>query len=133
MSEPSVIRVDPSGFTRAPHFSQAVRIEAPAKIVYVAGQVAGDGFGAVACDGFEAQIHVVFDRIATILEASGMSLNDLIKINGYITDRRNVPIWRKVVLERLGNTRPASTLVITELTDPKLLVEIDAVAALGPP
>jgi 2-iminobutanoate/2-iminopropanoate deaminase len=131
MSEHGMTRIDPNGFTRAPHFSQAVRIDAPAKVVYVAGQVAGDGFGTVACDGFEAQIHAVFDRVATILEASGMNLTDLVKINGYITDRRNVPIWRQVVLERLGNIRPASTLVITELTDPRLLVEIDAVAAQG--
>jgi 2-iminobutanoate/2-iminopropanoate deaminase len=131
MSDRGVTRVDPTGLTRAPHFSQAVRIDTPAKVVYVAGQVAGDGFGAVDCDAFEAQMNAVFDRIATILEASGMGLTDLVKINGFITNRSNVPIWRKVVFERLGHVRPASTLVVTELTDPKLLVEIDAVAAQG--
>lgn len=129
MSERGVNRVDPAGYTRAPHFSQAVQIDAPAKLVYVAGQVAGDGFGAIQCEGFEAQMHAVFDRIATILEASGMGLTDIIKINGFITERDNVPVWRKAVLERLGHVRPASTLVIAQLTDPRLLVEIDAVAA----
>jgi enamine deaminase RidA (YjgF/YER057c/UK114 family) len=128
VTENTAARIDPAGMTRAPHFSQAVRIEAPAKIVYIAGQVAGDGLGVIDCEGFEAQLNVIFDRIATILGESGMSLRNLVKINGFITDRNNAPQWRKTVLARLGSIRPASTLVITALTDPKLLVEIDAVA-----
>ena len=31
-------------------------------------------------------MHAVFDRIGTILEASGMGLTDIIKINGFITE-----------------------------------------------
>ena len=125
------LRIDPPQLTRAPRFSQAVRIETPAKIVYVAGQVAGDGLGVIDCEGFEAQMNAVIDRIAAILTASGMSLKNLVKINGFITDRNNTPQWRKTVLARLGEIRPASTLVITQLTDPRLLVEIDAVAVQG--
>jgi len=122
-------RIDPVGFTKAPHFAQAVVLPAGAQFLLVAGQVAGDGFAAASTEPFESQVESAFDRIETILRAGGMTLGDIVKVNGYITDRANVATYRKVFLKRLGETRPTSTLVIAELIDPRLLVEIEVIAA----
>jgi 2-iminobutanoate/2-iminopropanoate deaminase len=122
-------RIDPEGFTRAPHFAQAVLVAAGSRLLYVAGQVAGDGFAIAPPEGFEEQVERTFDRISTILEAGGMALTDIVKVNGFISDRAHVAAYRKVFLKRLGDTRPVSTLVIAELIDPRLLVEIEVVAA----
>jgi enamine deaminase RidA (YjgF/YER057c/UK114 family) len=122
-------RIDPEGFTRAPHFAQAVSVAAGSRLLYVAGQVAGDGFAIAPPEDFEEQVERTFDRISTILEAGGMALTDIVKVNGFISDRAHVAAYRKVFLKRLGDTRPVSTLVIAELIDPRLLVEIEVVAA----
>ena len=122
-------RIDPEGFTRAPHFAQAVAVPAGSNLLYVAGQVAGDGFAIAPPEDFEEQVERIYDRIATILQSGGMGLVNIVKVNGFISDRANVALYRKVFLKRLGDTRPVSTLVIAELIDPRLLVEIEVVAA----
>ena len=122
-------RIDPEGFTRAAHFAQAVTVPAGSKLLYVAGQVAGDGFAIAPPEDFETQVERIFDRIATILHAGGMALADIVKVNGFISDRANVAAYRKIFLKRLGDTRPVSTLVVAALIDPRLLVEIEVVAA----
>ncbi|MHB8528747.1 MAG: RidA family protein [Caulobacteraceae bacterium] len=128
MTQQSPIRIDPAALRRAPHFSQAVLIPGPARVMYIAGQVAGDGFGTVVSEDFTAQVRAAFDRIETILEEGGLRLSDVVKINAFITRRDNLADYRSVFLERLGEIRPTSTLVIAELVDPQLLVEIEAVA-----
>ena len=122
-------RIDPAEYTRALHFAQAVAVPSGTKFLFVAGQVAGDGFDTIAADDFESQVQKAFDRIETILKAGGMTLRDIVKVNGFITDRANVATYRKTFLARLGDTRPISTLVVAELIDPRLLVEIECIAA----
>jgi enamine deaminase RidA (YjgF/YER057c/UK114 family) len=61
-----------------------------------------------------------------------MGLDDVVMVNGFVADRRFVPAYRKVFLERLGGARPTSTLVVAELIDPRLLVEIEVIAARAP-
>lgn len=132
MTAPGPRRIDPDGFTRAAHFSQAVLAPAGLDLVFVSGQVAGDGFDQIAADDFEAQVGKAFDRIEAILGTAGLTLAHVVKVNGYITDRAHVAAYRKVFLARLGDARPTSTLVVAQLIDPRLLVEIEAVAAKVP-
>ena len=129
MAYGDIMRIDPDELGRAGHFSQAVRVDGPARILYLAGQVAGDDFAAAGSLDFERQLHAVLDRIERILREGGMTLKDLVKVSGYITERANVPVWRKVLLARLAHVRPVSTLVVVDLIDPRLLVEVDAIAA----
>lgn len=132
MTQPVTRRIDPEGFTRAAHFSQAVFAPAGMDLLFVSGQVAGDGFDQITADDVGTQAQRAFDRIEAILVAGGMGLADVVKVNGFIADRGFVADYRKVFLERLGAVRPTSTLVVAELIDPRLLVEIEVVAARSP-
>lgn len=132
MTQPAPRRIDPEGFTRAAHFSQAVFAPAGMDLLFVSGQVAGDGFDQITADDVATQAQRAFDRIEAILAAGGMGPADVVKVNGFIADRSFVAAYRKVFLERLGAVRPTSTLVVAELIDPRLLVEIEVVAARPP-
>ena len=63
------------------------------------------------------------------LEAAGMSLDDLVKVTIFLSDRR----WRaenaEVRREVLGPRSPALTIIITGIYDEAWLLEIEAVAA----
>ena len=68
-----------------------------------------------------------------ILEANGMGLADLVKVNAYVTDEAELPAFRAARGRVFGEVRPASTLaVVKALAAPRYLVEIEAVAASAP-
>jgi enamine deaminase RidA (YjgF/YER057c/UK114 family) len=99
--------------------------------VFISGQVAIDGRDQVVGEGdAAAQVEQVFRNLRTVVEASGGSLDDIVKLNVYVTDAAYRPA---VVAARQKHFRegqyPASTyVVVTALAIPQLLVEIEAVA-----
>jgi enamine deaminase RidA (YjgF/YER057c/UK114 family) len=100
--------------------------------VYVSGQVAWEADGTVVGEGsVTEQTEKVIDNIEAALAAAGSSLAQLVRITTYVTSADAIPEVRAVRERRFANVRPASTLVVVAaLADPRLLVEIDAVAAL---
>jgi enamine deaminase RidA (YjgF/YER057c/UK114 family) len=63
------------------------------------------------------------------LRAAGMSLDNLVKVTTFLSDRRYGMENRAVRMEVLGERRPALTVVITGIFDDAWLIEIEAVAA----
>src|SRR6266480_799331 len=99
--------------------------------LYVSGQTPATPEGGVP-DGVEAQTRVVLDKIATQLAEHGLGWADAVKLTYYLRDIADLNTVRRVLLEVLPEPRPASTLVeISNLIDPRFLIEIDAVADLG--
>ena len=65
-----------------------------------------------------------------ILEASGMTARNLVDCHVFITNPASVGLYRRVRDRMLDGAKPAATLLIVAgLADPKLVVEIAAVAA----
>jgi len=110
-------------------YSQAIFVPAPANLLYIAGQVPITNDSTVPRD-FVEQCELVWHNISMILAAAGMSLNDVVKMQGYITNSVYRDKYRQVRERMLGAARPASTLIVVPaLGQPEWLVEIDAVAA----
>lgn len=111
-------------------FSQAIELTGPQRTLYLAGQVASVTDGRVP-GNIEAQCHLVWDKIEKLLADSKMTLKDVVKTTVYLTSADDIPAFRKVRDQRLGNDRkPASTLVvISALAAPEFKVEIDAIAS----
>src|SRR5258708_13459740 len=58
---------------------------APAKLVYVSGQVSGGADGKVVGAGdMRAQCKQVFENLTHVLRAAGAGWDDVIKMNGYM-------------------------------------------------
>jgi 2-iminobutanoate/2-iminopropanoate deaminase len=116
----------PAPFSR---YSQAVVLESPTRWLHISGQV-GIPLGGVLPDSFEEQARNAWRNVFGLLEAAGMSPNNLIKVTAYITRSGDVGQYRTVRDSMLGKVSTASTLVVVAgLPDPRLLIEIEAVAA----
>ena len=56
-------------------------------IVFVSGQVAMSADGRPVGDGdFEAQVRQIFENLKEVLGKAGASLDDIVKLNLYLTD-----------------------------------------------
>ena len=101
--------------------------------VYISGMTAHDLEGNVAGDGsMYDQSRRTFDKIKHLIEAAGGTMNDIIKVNIYVTEiTEREEAWRARA-EFFTGAFPASTLVeVSALATPELKVEIEAQAFLG--
>ena len=98
--------------------------------IYVSGQVAYDPNGNLVGEGdMRAQTRQVFDNIRAVLAAAGARLEDIVKINTYITDQSRFMDMLDVRREIFGANPPASTaVVVSALAFPGLLIEVEAIA-----
>ena len=108
-------------------------VEAPAgRTVYVSGQVSMDAEGNVVGEGdARAQTEKVLENVSTVLEAAGGSLDDVVKVTVFITDMGHYDGIHEVRRRFFREPYPASSMVeVSALIDPRLLVEVEAVAVI---
>ena len=125
--------LNPDTLSKPPGYTHVVDMAGPARIIYIAGQLALDRSGKmVGVDDFRAQTVQVFENLKSALAAVGASFNDVVKTNTYVLDMSHRPILREVRETYLNKAAPpASTLVgVTALAYPEALIEIEAIALL---
>ena len=101
--------------------------------VFVAGMTAGDGKGGVLGDGsMYSQAKETFTKIRHLMEAAGGTMNDIIRVDIYVTDiKQREDVW-KARKEVFTGDFPTSTLVeVRALATPQLLVEVNATGFIG--
>ena len=107
-------------------------------ILYLAGQTASEydpAAGAVVCKGdLLDQTRVIYEKLGVILEAAGMSFDNVVQTVDYI-DPAALPQYREtgaIRREFLGGTPVGSTGICVErLLRPDALLEVSAVAVRG--
>jgi len=110
------------------HYSQAI---VHGGFVFVAGQLPLDPADPERrVEGFEGQARQVIDNVIAILEAAGSSAGLIVKTTVYIADISHWPAFNKVYAERLGEHKPARTVVPVPQLHYGYLVEMDVIAAL---
>jgi 2-iminobutanoate/2-iminopropanoate deaminase len=117
--------IQPDGLPRPPApFSPVV---VSGDLVYTAGQVGTDASGAIVEGGVEAQTRRALENLRLCVEAAGCSLDDVVKVNAYLTDMADFPVYNDVYQEFFHEPYPARTTVGAALA-PGLVVEVEAVA-----
>ena len=110
------------------HYSQAIVHNG---LVYVSGQLPIDPkTGEKQTGSIEEQTNLVLQNLSAILDASGSSLNQVLKVTVYISD---ISLWGKVnevYAEIFGDHRPARAIVPTRDLHFGFMIEVDAVAAV---
>ena len=125
--------LNPNTLSKPPGYTHVVDMAGPARIIYIAGQLALDRNGKMVGAGdFRAQAIQVFENLKSALAAVGASFHDVVKINNYVLDMSHRPIFREVRDMYVNQAAPpASTLVgVTALAYPEALIEIEAIALL---
>ncbi|HZQ61813.1 MAG TPA: RidA family protein [Casimicrobiaceae bacterium] len=100
--------------------------------VYISGLVAMDQGGIIGEGDPHRQAMHIFETMRHYLRAAGGQMNDVINLNIYVTDMKHRPAVLDARRRFFSGDFPCSTLVaVTALIDPRLLVEINAVAFVG--
>jgi enamine deaminase RidA (YjgF/YER057c/UK114 family) len=123
--------INPQALSKAPGYTHVVEATAPARLVYIAGQLGIDREGKLSSD-FRLQAVQTFENLKTALAAVGGQFQHVVKLNNYLVDVKYLPIFRQVRESYLADeNRPASTtIVISGLARAGALLEIEAVAVL---
>jgi enamine deaminase RidA (YjgF/YER057c/UK114 family) len=107
----------------------------PARLVFVAGQVAMDADGRVVGAGdLAAQATQVYRNLAAVLAEARCSLRDVVKLTTFLVRHEDwAPFaeWRRAEYPKLfpDGVYPANTgVVVVELARPELLLEVEAIA-----
>ena len=125
--------INPWTWQNARGFSQGWRIDAPAAIVFVAGQGPISPEGQLVAEGdFAGQVRRTFENMGTVLREAGASFEDVVQLTVYLTDMSKLPEFGPVRNEFIASPPPASTaLGVTELAIPGMMVEVEAIACVG--
>jgi 2-iminobutanoate/2-iminopropanoate deaminase len=113
---------------KAPPLSFATRI---GDLLFISGIPGFDAQGALP-DEFEAQFGNVVINITRVLEEAGAAFRDLVKVNVLLTRASDIVAMNRLYASTFGpGPYPArTTCVVQALPDPKMLIEIEAVAAI---
>ena len=109
-------------------YSQAVRV---GDTVYLSGQIGLDPATMQMVDGIDAQIVRVFENLKAVAEAAGGSLNDVVKLNVFLTDLANFARVNETMAAYFSAPFPARAAVGVKELPRDALVEADAVMYVG--
>lgn len=109
-------------------YSQAVRA---GNTVYLSGQIPLVTETMQIVDGgFAEQTHQVFKNLRAVAEAAGGSLNDLVKVNAYLTDLSNFATFNEIMAQYFTTPYPARAAVEVSALPKGALVEAEAILVL---
>ncbi len=123
--------INPATLSKPPGYTHVVEATAPARIVYIAGQL-GLGLDGNIVGDFRAQAVQTFENLKAALAAVGGRFEHVVKLNNYLTDMDDLPTFREVRDSYLPeDNKPASTTIaISRLARAGAALEIEAVAVL---
>ncbi len=105
-------------------YSRAVRV---GNLVYVAGTTANHP----EADAYH-QTREILQRIDDALRQAGATLADVVQTRMFVTDISRWEEYGRAHAEVFGAIRPVATMVeVNRLIDPRLLIEMEAIAVIG--
>ena len=110
-------------------YSQAIRA---GDTVYLSGQIPLDPATGELVDGdFPALVERVFDNLAAVAAAAGGSLDDIVKLNIFLTDLGQFGVVNSMMAERFAEPYPARATVQVAALPKGVPVEMDAVMVMA--
>jgi reactive intermediate/imine deaminase len=110
-------------------YSQAIRA---GDTVYLSGQIPLDPVSGEVIDGeFEALVKRVFDNLAAVARAAGGSLDDIVKLNVFLTDLNRFAEVNGIMAGYFSEPYPARAAVQVTALPKGVSVEMDAVMVLA--
>jgi enamine deaminase RidA (YjgF/YER057c/UK114 family) len=109
--------------------AHAIEVPPNARMLFCNGQVGARLDGTVPTAPRE-QIEVIFERIRTILVASKMAFEDVVKFTVYVTDKSILDDYFSIRGRIMGDHNPPATLLMVgTFPRPGVVIEIEAIAA----
>ena len=110
-------------------YSQAIKIKAK-ETMYLAGQLPADPVtGVIVAGGIENQTHQVMRNLIAVLQAGGMSIDDVVMAQVYLKDLNDFAAFNAAYATYFRDGPPARATVQVARIPRDALVEIALVAA----
>ena len=110
-------------------YSQAVKA---GNLMFISGQIPLDPkTGDLVSESIEEQAKQVLDNVKSICEASGNSLDDIVKISIFLTDLSNFSVVNDVMKEYFSEPYPARATVEVSGLPLGVNVEIEAIVLIN--
>ena len=124
------VRIDSgSSFEEQIGYSRAVR---SGDHVYVSGTTGFDYFTMTIAEGVVEQAEQAIRNIEAALTLAGCTLADVVRIRYLLADRADFePCW-PTLRRAFGEIRPAATMMVCGLADPRMRIEIEVDATVAP-
>ena len=110
----------------APMYSPGILIDGT---LYISGTIGADVKTNEVPDNFEAEVKTCLDRVGYVLKAAGMTFDNVVAVQVYLTDMDLFPRMNAVYGSVFKAPRPARTTVgVTKLASSKAHMEITVTA-----
>jgi 2-iminobutanoate/2-iminopropanoate deaminase len=120
-----VIKTDKASLPVSP-YSQAIKV---GNFLFVSGQASVDPKTQKIVKGdIRIQTRQTLENIKAILNAAGLSLKDVVKVNVFLKDMKDFKKMNETYGTYFETDPPARTTIQAQLPGDALLLEIDAVA-----
>ena len=109
-------------------YSQAVKV---GNTVYLSGQIPlVPETMEVISDDFAEQAHQVFKNLSAVCEAAGGNINDMVKVNIFLTDLSKFATVNEVMSQYFQEPYPARAAIEISALPKAVAIEIDGVMEL---
>ncbi len=108
-------------------YSQAVKV---GDTVYLSGQIPLDPASMQLVEGMENQIRQVFDNLSAVALASGGTLNDIVKLNIFLTDLSHFAKVNEIMATYFQAPYPARAAIGVAALPRGAQVEMDGIMVL---
>ena len=104
------------------------RVVVDGEWAFVAGTTGFDYDAMTISDDVAEQARQTLENIAAALAEAGFSLADAVRANYILPSAEDWPACWPVLREYFGEIRPASTMLVAGLADPRMKIEIEVTA-----
>ena len=118
----------PQGPAALGHYSPGIRA---GNLLFVSGQIAITGQGeSLANADLETQSRQALANLRAVVEASGGTLDRVVKVTVYLADPNGWPAFNAVYAEFFGTHRPTRAVVPVNGFHGGFVVEVDAIVVI---
>ncbi len=106
-------------------YSQAVKVNG---LLYTSGQIALKINGEMVENDIKAQTRQIFSNIQALLEDNGSKLDEVIKVNIYLTNMHDFGIVNVIMAEVFGEHKPVRSTIEVKGLPKNSMIEMDVIA-----
>ncbi len=100
--------------------------------VFVSGTTGFDYAGMTISDDLVEQTEQCLRNIEHALQQAGAAMSDIVRVHYLLPRREDFPLCWPVLRRVFGEIRPAATMIVAGLSDPRMRIEIEVTARIVP-
>ena len=109
-------------------YVHALEVQRSERLLFVSGTMGLDEQGLPGAT-LEAQLELIWSNIRTILASAGMTVDNIVRLTSYLTDRGYADANAKARVEALGGRVIPTTAIVVQTLVSDWLIEIEVIAA----